>query len=239
MSDPASREDEGRPPEAFEWSEDLRRRFLAAKVADVCDALRYQGRNVRLADAALRPVLPFTQLAGPAITVRTYLAQGDGNYDEQAIRMYELGRTCHAPVMVLRCDVPDFVNIGGGAAFLASKHGYSGIVVHGMSRDSDELRELGFPVFSLGLRPDSVRYDKMPDGASIHFEFGRPMEVAGQTVRSGDIVVADHDGAVFLSPDEVQPVIDYAEGIVTWEKGVFRKFEQGMPLIEALEKPQA
>lgn len=218
------------------WSEQMRERLLAVKVADLCDGLHHLGLPVRLADSKLRPVVPCTRVAGPAITVRTFVGPGQRDYNEQAVRLYELGRYCHAPVMVLRCEVPGFTNMGGGGARIAAAHGYSGVVLEGPARDSDDLYDLRFPVFSSGICPDSILTSEAPKGTSIHFEYAQPVEIAGQVIRPGEIVVGDNDGLIVLSAEEIEPVLKEAEKVIKFEEELFRKVSRGLSSSELLKE---
>jgi len=214
----------------------LRDRLLAVKVADLCDGLHQLGRPVRVAGCELRPVVAFPQVVGTAITVRTFLGPGKRDYNEQAADLYDLGRSCPWPVMVLRCDVPGFVNWGSGGARVARSHGYTAAVVHGPVRDSSELRSLEFPVFATGLRPDSIGVDEVPSGSSIHFEIGVPVEIAGAVVKPGDVIVGDNDGLMALAPDEVRPALAEAEKIIALEERIFAALDKGLTFRQILHE---
>ena len=138
------------------------------------------------------------------------------------------GQSCDLPVMVLRCEVPGFVNMGGGGARIASAHGYSGIIVEGQARDSADIRALQFPVFSTGICPDSILVHEVPQGKSIRFEYAQPIEVAEQLIRPGEIVVGDNYGLIILSAEQVEPVLKEAENIVAFEEKLFHQVHTGL-----------
>ena len=220
------------------WSPQLRDRLLAVKVADLCDGLHTLRRPVRLADSGLRPVIDFSQLAGPAVTVRTFIGPGKRDYDEQAAELYELGRTCHAPVMAMRCDVPGLTNMGGGGARVIRAHGFSGIILNGPARDSHELRDLGFPLFATGIRPDSIVIDEVPAGSSIHFEMNQPVVIAGQLIRPGDVIVGDHDGVIVIDPQDVEPALAEGEKILGLENEFLPQVENGRSFKDVIRDPK-
>src|SRR5947209_1431882 len=97
------------------------------------------------------------------------------------------------------CRQADFaVRMGSGGARVAREHGYVGCVVDGPIRDTQELVELGFPVFGTSICADSLAIHMMPPGKSIHFEIGKPIAVAGTKISPGDAVVADNDGLIAI-----------------------------------------
>jgi regulator of RNase E activity RraA len=69
--------------------------------------------------------------------------------------------------------------------------GIAGVVVDGAVRDSLEIDEMDFPVFSVGTNPNGPT--KLASG-----RIGHPVSVGGVTVRSGDLVVGDADGVVVV-----------------------------------------
>lgn len=79
-----------------------------------------------------------------------------------------------------------------------------GIVMDGAVRDSLELLELGFPVFSAGTNPNGP----------TKFVPGRinwPVCVGGIAVSPGDLVVADADGVVFIERHKAASMLPLAQ----------------------------
>ena len=78
-------------------------------------------------------------------------------------------------------------------------------MIWGLHRDSEELSEIGFPVFSLGALPTGPQ--------RLHV---RPADVfsratVGQhVIGSNDFVVADADGVLFLPEDRLDNIVSIA-----------------------------
>ena len=208
---------------------------LKVPVADLADGCRQRGLQVRVADATLRPAVALSRLAGTAVTLRLYLAEGPVDYNEAMARVYELGRTRFRAVLVARNEVPRFTSMGSGGSRVARAHGYVGCVVGGPIRDTQELPEIDFPVFGTAICPDSVPVDRMPGGKSIHFELGTPVDIAGITIRPGDAVVGDNDGLIAVDPGDLEAVLDEAEKIVRVEALIFRLLAEGKTFREVLD----
>ncbi|MFC4029946.1 4-carboxy-4-hydroxy-2-oxoadipate aldolase/oxaloacetate decarboxylase [Streptomyces polygonati] len=73
----------------------------------------------------------------------------------------------------------------------AAARGVLGLVIDGGVRDTDQLRERGFPVFSSSV---AVRTTVKDDAGTV----GDPITLGGVPVARGDLVVADADGVVVI-----------------------------------------
>lgn len=71
------------------------------------------------------------------------------------------------------------------------------LVIDGAVRDSLEIDEMDFPVFSVGTNPNGPT-------KNVAGRIGYPISCGGVTVRAGDLVVADADG-VFIGAREDVP----------------------------------
>ena len=203
-------------------------RFARVKVADLADGCRRLGRRGRVADPALRPGVPYQRLCGIAVTVRMSIEPGARSYTEQVIDLYERGRSATRAIVVQQNDVPDFTSIGSGGARVAAAHGYAGWVTSGPLRDTDELVDAAIPVYGTSVRPSGRLVSDVPNGESFAFAFDVPVVVAGITIRSGDLIVADNDGLIALAPDEAEAVLAEAEAILAAEARIFEQIDRGL-----------
>lgn len=85
--------------------------------------------------------------------------------------------------------------------------GASGIVTWGLHRDNTEIREIGFPIFSLGTVPTGPQrlHARPPD------VFGRAT-VGQHSITPRDFVAADANGVLFLPEDRLEEIIIAAVG---------------------------
>jgi regulator of RNase E activity RraA len=81
--------------------------------------------------------------------------------------------------------------------------GIAGVVIDGAVRDSVEIDEMGFPVFSVGTNPNGPT--KLASG-----RIGHPVSVGGVAVRPGDLVIGDADGVVVVEREKVQTLLQAA-----------------------------
>ena len=78
-----------------------------------------------------------------------------------------------------------------------------GIVIDGAVRDTDELRELGFPVFAAAANPNGPT--KFVPG-----RIGWPITAGGVTIHPGDLVVGDADGVVVVEREKAPALLPLA-----------------------------
>ena len=157
----------------------IRDALLAASTANISDG------NHRL--PVLEGILPLAAgvvIAGPAVTVRT--APGDWAKPVLAIDHAQPGDV----IVVDAGGVPPTV-WGELATLSAIQKGLAGVVINGTSRDSADIRSLGFPVFSRGVCSRAGE----PKGLG---EIGAPLRIAGVLIMPGDWIVADDDGVLVL-----------------------------------------
>lgn len=150
-----------------------------------------------LIDLPLRSVVPGAAVAGPARTVSC--PQGDNLTVHAAIPWLHAGE-----VLVIAMPEPEPVALAGDLLVTQMiAHGAAGVVLNGAVRDSAALRQLGLPIWAPFVR---VRGAQRRAGGTI----GDPIEIGGATVRNGDVIVADADGAVAVPADRVTDVLDAA-----------------------------
>jgi regulator of RNase E activity RraA len=87
----------------------------------------------------------------------------------------------------------------------------AGIVVWGCHRDTPELVQIGFPIFSYGTYPAGPqRLDPRDSDALSTAHFG------DFTSTKEDVVFADADGVLFAPGQQAEKVLSTAHGI--WER---------------------
>jgi 4-hydroxy-4-methyl-2-oxoglutarate aldolase len=212
---------------------------LKVPVADLADGCRKLGLAGRVADPSLRPAVPLSRLAGTAVTVREYLADTPCDYALRIADVYDLGQSVPRAVLVIRNEVPGFAAMGSGGARVALAHGYVGCVVAGAIRDTQEMPDIGFPLFGTAARADSIGPADTPPGKSINFELGGPVGVAGITISPGDIIVGDNDGLIAISLDQIEAVLNEAEKIVAFEHRLFAMLKTGASFREIINKSKS
>lgn len=100
------------------------------------------------------------------------------------------------------------------------KLGIAGVVIDGAVRDSLEIEEMGFPVFSVGTNPNGPT--KLVPG-----RIGHPISIGGVTVHPGDLVLGDADGVVIVEREKIEALLPLAEKKVKDEAARIAAIQQG------------
>ncbi len=98
--------------------------------------------------------------------------------------------------------------------------GIAGVVIDGAVRDSVEIDEMDFPVFSVGTNPNGPT--KLASG-----RIGHPVSVGGVAVRAGDLVIGDADGVVVVEREKVDTLLRAAQKKVEDEAARIEAIRQG------------
>ena len=147
-----------------------------------------------LIDIPLVQVVPGSRVAGPARPVRC--GQGDNLMVHAAMAHARPG-----DVLVLTLPEPEPVALVGDLlATQAKAQGVAGLLIDAAIRDLEELRELGLPIWARWVRIRGA--DKTVPGT-----IDEPVTVGGATIRSGDIVVLDADGAVVVAAERTDEAL--------------------------------
>ena len=204
-----------------EWVERLVKLDTCA-VSDAQDKLGIMGTITGIV-----PLYPTERIAGRAVTVRL-VTKGD----EEA--KVHLGATA-----VVTADAGDVIVIdhdgrtdvagwGGILSTAARTKGIAGVIIDGASRDVDEARGLGLPLYGRAATPLTAR------GRIIEESTNQPIEIAGVTVNPGDYVIADASGIVVVPAARVPEVVPEAERIVERETAMAADVKAGKPVTEVM-----
>ena len=192
-------------------TEQLREMYSRTCAANVSDAQHRRGWL-----PGIMPISPGLKCVGPAFTVWTY--PGDWNKPVQAID--EAG-----PGDVLVVDVRGEGPAVWGAEATKSciSRGLAGVVIHGALRDSEEIRQLGFPAFSSLVCPAAGD----PKGMGM---MSVPLKISEVTIQPGDWVIADDDGVVVVPGERAVETANRALAVVEREAREKAEIQEGSTL---------
>lgn len=108
-------------------------------------------------------------------------------------------------------------------------NGVAGFVTDGPMRDYPGLVEVGLPAWCTGLNPASPF--TMGPGA-----VGAPINIGGQRVETGDMIVADRDGVVVVPFDKIDEVIASLERVKELEEELDAKVAAGQRTAGAIDE---
>lgn len=188
--------------------------FGTATIGEVAPA-------ARILDGAIRPIRQGAAAAGTAFTVAC--RPGDNLAVHLAIR--EL-----APGDMLVVDYGGSLETGPFGEILAlacMSRQAAGLVIDGAVRDTQPIRDLGFPVFSRGV---CIRGTTKADRGALRV----PVRLGGVEVRHGDIVVADDDAVVVVDAADLAAALDGARRRAAREAEIMARVRGGETTVDIL-----
>lgn len=192
-------------------------------VSDALDTLGLPG-----ATTGVRPLWASdTPLVGVARTVQAGPAEPGRPSAHIAAGAIEAA-AARDVVVIANAGRTDVSCWGGILTVAATERGVGGVVIDGACRDIAESEELGFPVYGRAVVPVSARR------RIVQLSTGEPVEFAGVTVATGDLVLADRDGVVFLRAEGVGRVIALAERIVAREREMAAAVRAGRSVVAVM-----
>ena len=172
--------------------------FAASILADVA------GRRGTLS-GRVAALSPRTRLAGPAVTVE--VRPGDTLMIHAAMAIARPG-----DVLVIDGKADRSCALMGAIMVSACKRlGLGGVVLDAAVRDTEELLELGFPVYAVGSNPNGPT-------KSVPGRINWPISCGGVSVRPGDLVVGDADGVVVIESERAAALLPLAQRKVDDER---------------------
>ncbi len=207
------------PTELFKrYTQDsLREAFMQCSTSNVSDAMHRKGAM----DAGIQARQQGNRIAGRAVTVFT--ADGDWAKTVEAIDVAKPGE-----IIVIDQRGGQTAMWGELASESCIQKGIAGVVTDGAVRDIDDIRTMGFPVWSRHVVPNAGE----PKG---HGQIGSEIRCGGQTVRNGDWIIADDMGVVVVPQDDAHEVANRSLEVHEKENRLREEIRRGKTLSSVLE----
>jgi 4-hydroxy-4-methyl-2-oxoglutarate aldolase len=162
----------------------------------------------------IKPISQEMKVCGPVVTVK--VRPCDNLILHKAIYVAQEGD-------VIVADAGGYMEAGAWGeimAVAANARGIGGLVFNGMVRDSQAMRELGFPVFSCGLSIKGT--EKISLGWINH-----PLNLDNITIYPGDLILGDRDGLVVVKREEAGEVLQRSLAREEKEGGIKERLRRG------------
>ncbi|NRT56756.1 RraA family protein [Sphaerotilus uruguayifluvii] len=164
--------------------------FPSSILADVA------GRRGALS-GRIAPLAPGMRVAGSALTVE--VRPGDNLMIHVALAIAQPGDVI---VVDGKGDLSSAL-MGEIMSQQAKALGIAGVVIDGAVRDSEAIRELGFPMWAAGLNPNGPT-------KSVAGRVNHPVSIGGVTVNPGDLIVGDADGITVVERSKAASLLPLA-----------------------------
>ncbi len=185
--------------------------FARLGVATVFEAQGQTG----LLNNSIRPIQQDVSICGPAVTV--ICPAGDNLMVHAAV---ECCRPGDILVVTTEGESNKHGMIGELLAKSLLKRGVKALIMDGGVRDTTQLRELGFPVWTTSIVCTGTTKNKAG-------WVNAPAVCAGVLVEPGDLIVADYDGVVVVKRLDISQVLEKSLAREKKEQDTTHKIEAG------------
>ena len=187
----------------FERNPELLKKFdkvlSALSAAEIFADVQYR---TGVMDSAIKPAFR-SKVNGQAVTVQ--LSKGDL---VDPLKALEMGQEGDVIVVDAGGDLNTSV-CGGLMGGLAQNRGIRGMIVDGAGRDTDELEEINWPIWTRAITPRGTHtmFSERREELSINV----PIACGGVVVNPGDFIVADLMGVVVVPLESAEEVVRLAQ----------------------------
>lgn len=209
----------------------MKTQLFTAIVGDVLDTM---GHRRQFLPQPIKPLVPGTRIVGRAMTVL------EADYPEPGCKgpladkpfglMFEaLDSLREGEIYIASGSSFEYALWGGLMSTRAQHLAATGAIVNGFIRDTDEIRRLGFPVFSRG----SYAQDQGVRGKVL--DYCVPIHLGGITIAPSDLIFADDEGVLVIPRSAEAEAIERAIEKNTTENKVADAIRAGMSTVDAFK----
>ncbi|WP_233235123.1 RraA family protein [Bordetella sp. LUAb4] len=200
---------------------DINKTFERVSAAIVSEAGQYQ--PAILADVAgrrgalhgrIQALRPHMRFAGTAFTIE--VRPGDNLMIHAALALAQPG-----DVLVIDGKADQTCALMGTIMMnVARERKLAAVVIDAAARDSLDIEEMDFPVFSVGTNPNGPT-------KQVGGRIGHPVTVGGVTVHPGDFICGDADGVVVVEREKIESLLPLAAHKVKSEAKRIEEIKKG------------
>ncbi len=204
-------------------------KLYSAVIADTLDAFGLHKQVVEPGITAIDPALVLCGFARVGLYMPVY-------HDDEDVKVYEkeialVDSLQPGDVAVLVCHGNQRISPWGELLSERSTYlGAAGCLTDGCVRDTKQIIDLKFPVYSNGTNPSDTKYRGKMMMSDV------PGEIGGVAVNRGDLIFGDTDGIVIIPKNIISAVIEKALEKVSAENTVRDEILRGDTLVDIFDR---
>lgn len=210
--------------------EELKFNFYSSflSTAIVSDILDTYGVNNLV--TGLTPNISETRIIGRAKTLKLREIKPEESSDliYEALKSYD--HIAMGEIIVVENELDELAYFGALNAHISKRIGIKGAIINGKTRDNQEVRSLGFPVFSKGYTAKDVK------GRAVLEHFNNAINIGGVDIHPGDLIVADAEGVIVIPKEIEVEVIQKAIEVASLETNIKSDLLTGFSIKDVLNR---
>ena len=210
----------------------LSQRLSKCYASAIHDVLREKGYGNCVLPPEIQALKRGQKLFGEIYTLSGNIDKTLTRHESLLLWSQVLSKVPNGKVIVCQPNTHSIALMGELSARALMVKGTKGYLMDGHCRDVEEIINAKFPVFCRLSTPADIverwKYDALGD----------PITIGSVTIRSGDYIIADMDGAVIIPQEVVEEVITETEKVMTTESEMRKAILNGMDPEQAYLKFQ-
>ena len=206
---------------------DISVRLSKCYASAIHDVLREMGYGNSVLPPEIQALERGQKLAGEIYTISGSIDQTLSRHESLLLWSQVLSKVPGGKVLICQPNTHAVALMGELSARALMVKGTKGYLMDGHCRDVEEIIDAGFPVFCRLATPADIverwRYNSL----------GNPITIGTVTIRSGDYIIADMDGAVIIPQEVIEDVVSKTEDVMATES------EMRLAILDGMDPEQA
>ncbi|MDC1260572.1 RraA family protein [Pseudomonadota bacterium] len=206
---------------------DLSVRLSKCYASAIHDVLREMGYGNCVLPPEIQALERGQKLAGEIYTISGGIDQTLSRHESLLLWSQVLSKVPGGKVLICQPNTHAVALMGELSARALMVKGTKGYLMDGHCRDVEEIIDAGFSVFCRLATPADIverwRYNSL----------GNPITIGTVTIRSGDYIIADMDGAVIIPQEVIEDVVSKTEDVMATES------EMRLAILDGMDPEQA
>ena len=206
---------------------DISVRLSKCYASAIHDVLREMGYGNCVLPPEIQALERGQKLAGEIYTISGSIDQTLSRHESLLLWSQVLSKVPGGKVLICQPNTHAVALMGELSARALMVKYTKGYLMDGHCRDVEEIIDAGFPVFCRLATPADIverwRYNSL----------GNPITIGTVTIRSGDYIIADMDGAVIIPQEVIEDVVSKTEDVMATES------EMRLAILDGMDPEQA